>query len=86
MHVLLLNLMLRVLVSYDSASSNTNDEFLFGAYFVPNFNWQLYVATCSPARDAGAGYVAWGHSTLVGPVITFVYLFLYAAVEFLDLL
>lgn len=29
---------------------------------------QLFVATCSPARDAGAGYVAWGHSTLVGPV------------------
>ncbi|KAJ0230692.1 Omega-amidase [Hirschfeldia incana] len=28
---------------------------------------QLYVATCSPARDSGAGYVAWGHSTLVGP-------------------
>ncbi|KAG6608344.1 Omega-amidase, chloroplastic [Cucurbita argyrosperma subsp. argyrosperma] len=28
---------------------------------------QLYVATCSPARDVGAGYVAWGHSTLVGP-------------------
>lgn len=28
---------------------------------------QLYVATCSPARDAGSGYVAWGHSTLVGP-------------------
>ncbi|XP_019188910.1 PREDICTED: omega-amidase, chloroplastic-like isoform X3 [Ipomoea nil] len=28
---------------------------------------QLFVATCSPARDAGAGYVAWGHSTLVGP-------------------
>ncbi|KNA10343.1 hypothetical protein SOVF_145230 [Spinacia oleracea] len=28
---------------------------------------QVYVATCSPARDAGAGYVAWGHSTLVGP-------------------
>ncbi|OVA08913.1 Carbon-nitrogen hydrolase [Macleaya cordata] len=28
---------------------------------------QLYVATCSPARDADAGYVAWGHSTLVGP-------------------
>ncbi|KAL9230413.1 hypothetical protein vseg_005768 [Gypsophila vaccaria] len=28
---------------------------------------QLYVATCSPARDARAGYVAWGHSTLVGP-------------------
>ncbi|CAM8969514.1 unnamed protein product [Rhodiola kirilowii] len=28
---------------------------------------QLYVATCSPARDAGAGYVAWGHSALIGP-------------------
>ncbi|XP_004501439.1 omega-amidase, chloroplastic [Cicer arietinum] len=28
---------------------------------------QLYVATCSPARDAASGYVAWGHSTLVGP-------------------
>ncbi|XP_058786052.1 omega-amidase, chloroplastic-like [Vicia villosa] len=28
---------------------------------------QLYVATCSPARDNGPGYVAWGHSTLVGP-------------------
>lgn len=29
---------------------------------------QLFVATCSPARDSGAGYIAWGHSTLVGPV------------------
>lgn len=28
---------------------------------------QLYIATCSPARDATAGYVAWGHSTLIGP-------------------
>ncbi|KAF7830430.1 omega-amidase, chloroplastic [Senna tora] len=28
---------------------------------------QLYVATCSPARDTRSGYVAWGHSTLVGP-------------------
>ncbi|CAI9095905.1 OLC1v1031942C2 [Oldenlandia corymbosa var. corymbosa] len=28
---------------------------------------QLYVATCSPARIVDAGYVAWGHSTLVGP-------------------
>ncbi|KAI3904072.1 hypothetical protein MKW92_001009 [Papaver armeniacum] len=34
-------------------------------YFLPD--QQLYVATCSPARDAGAGYTAWGHSTLVGP-------------------
>ncbi|KAL6596354.1 hypothetical protein ACP70R_047718 [Stipagrostis hirtigluma subsp. patula] len=28
---------------------------------------QLFVATCGPARDANASYVAWGHSTLVGP-------------------
>ncbi|CAA2989688.1 omega-amidase, chloroplastic [Olea europaea subsp. europaea] len=28
---------------------------------------QLYVATCSPARDSNSSYVAWGHSTLVGP-------------------
>ncbi|KAK9102471.1 hypothetical protein Sjap_019725 [Stephania japonica] len=28
---------------------------------------QLYVATCSPARDTSASYTAWGHSTLVGP-------------------
>ncbi|KAJ4830847.1 Omega-amidase, chloroplastic [Turnera subulata] len=28
---------------------------------------QLYVATCSPARDDKASYIAWGHSTLVGP-------------------
>ncbi|CAA3018278.1 carbon-nitrogen family hydrolase [Olea europaea subsp. europaea] len=28
---------------------------------------KLYVASCSPARDVGAGYVSWGHSMLVGP-------------------
>jgi omega-amidase len=28
---------------------------------------QLYVATVSQARDAGASYVAWGHSTVVDP-------------------
>ena len=28
----------------------------------------MYVITCSPARDSNAGYVAWGHSTVVGPV------------------
>lgn len=28
---------------------------------------QLYVVTCSPARDPTAGYIAWGHSTVVGP-------------------
>ena len=27
---------------------------------------QLFVATCSPARGA-EGYLAWGHSTAVGP-------------------
>lgn len=33
-----------------------------------SFVSQLFIATCSPARDASAGYTAWGHSTLVGPV------------------
>jgi omega-amidase len=28
---------------------------------------QLFCATVSPARDESAGYVAWGHSTLVNP-------------------
>jgi omega-amidase len=29
---------------------------------------QVYVATCSPARDeSSGGYVAWGHSTVVNP-------------------
>ncbi|OZJ04669.1 Hydrolase [Bifiguratus adelaidae] len=28
---------------------------------------QMYVAACSPARDTSAGYVAWGHSTIVDP-------------------
>ena len=29
---------------------------------------QLFVATCSPARDAtGGGYVAWGHSSVINP-------------------
>lgn len=28
---------------------------------------QLYVMACSPARDTTAGYVAWGHSSVVSP-------------------
>lgn len=28
---------------------------------------QVYVATCSPARNPDASYVVWGHSTVVGP-------------------
>ena len=28
---------------------------------------QLWLALVSPARDAGAGYVAWGHSMVVDP-------------------
>jgi len=28
---------------------------------------QMFVATCSPARDENGSYVAWGHSTVVGP-------------------
>jgi predicted amidohydrolase len=29
---------------------------------------QIYVAMCSPARDMGASYHAWGHSMIVGPM------------------
>jgi predicted amidohydrolase len=29
---------------------------------------QIYVAACSPARDTGASYVAWGHSSVVDPM------------------
>ncbi|CAG5116135.1 unnamed protein product, partial [Candidula unifasciata] len=28
---------------------------------------QVFVATASPARDASAGYIAWGHSSVVNP-------------------
>lgn len=28
---------------------------------------QLFVAACSPARNASSGYVAWGHSSVVNP-------------------
>ena len=28
---------------------------------------QVFVATCSPARDSSAGYIAWGHSMVVNP-------------------
>ncbi|KAF8502463.1 carbon-nitrogen hydrolase [Gautieria morchelliformis] len=29
---------------------------------------QIYVATCSPARDMAAEYHAWGHSSVVSPI------------------
>ena len=28
---------------------------------------QLFIATCSPARNEGAGYTAWGHSMIIDP-------------------
>lgn len=28
---------------------------------------QLFVATCSPARNSEASYQAWGHSTAIDP-------------------
>ncbi|KAG5596011.1 hypothetical protein H5410_037243 [Solanum commersonii] len=40
---------------------------IYLSYPLCTYSWQLYVATCSPARDGGSSYVAWGHSTLVGP-------------------
>ncbi|KAK6126777.1 hypothetical protein DH2020_039485 [Rehmannia glutinosa] len=43
------------------------DATVFSRSINDSFNHALYVATCSPARDTGSSYVAWGHSTLVGP-------------------
>lgn len=28
---------------------------------------QVFIASCSPAREAGAGYTAWGHSMIIDP-------------------
>ncbi|KAK9078940.1 hypothetical protein SSX86_002999 [Deinandra increscens subsp. villosa] len=50
--------------AFNMTSGPLHWELLQRARAVDN---QLYVATCSPARDAGSEYVAWGHSTLVGP-------------------
>lgn len=46
---------------------------------------QIYVATCAPARDPSAGYIAWGHSTLVGPVCPSSSLFLHKFVTEINL-
>ncbi|KAI8825832.1 carbon-nitrogen hydrolase [Fimicolochytrium jonesii] len=40
-------------------------ELLLRARAVDN---QIYTAACSPARDAGAGYIAYGHSSVVDPM------------------
>ncbi|XP_076955944.1 omega-amidase, chloroplastic-like [Bidens hawaiensis] len=50
--------------AFHIASGPVHWELLQRARAVDN---QLHVATCSPARDALSVYVAWGHSTLVGP-------------------
>jgi len=40
-------------------------ELLLRARAVDN---QIFVASCSPARDTTASYVAWGHSAIVDPL------------------
>jgi omega-amidase len=56
------------MIAYPGAFNMTTGplhwELLAKARAVDN---QLYVVTCSPARDNAASYIAWGHSTIVGP-------------------
>ncbi|XP_066370750.1 omega-amidase, chloroplastic-like isoform X1 [Miscanthus floridulus] len=58
------------LICYPSAFNMSTGELLWDlmqkSRAVDN---QLFVATCSPARDpnANSGYMIWGHSSLIGP-------------------
>ncbi|KAK9102465.1 hypothetical protein Sjap_019719 [Stephania japonica] len=56
------------LICYPSAFNMSTGEALWEllqrARAVDN---QLFVATCSPARNSSGSYMFWGHSTLVGP-------------------
>ncbi|RKP09238.1 omega-amidase NIT2 [Thamnocephalis sphaerospora] len=50
--------------AFNMATGPLHWELLQRARAVDN---QIYVATCSPARDVNGTYVAWGHSTAVDP-------------------
>jgi omega-amidase len=50
--------------AFNTTTGPLHWELLAKARAVDN---QLYVATCSPARNPDSPYQAWGHSTLVGP-------------------
>ncbi|KAG5048301.1 hypothetical protein JHK85_009404 [Glycine max] len=65
-HPPLITLLLKTQVIF-SVFSNFSYPFQFVYPSATELQSGLYVATCSPARDTGSGYVARGHSTLVGP-------------------
>lgn len=51
----------------DNSKRNASNHW---SSFDRNYVCYFYSVICStvaPARDSGAGYTAWGHSTLVGP-------------------
>lgn len=50
--------------AFNTTTGPLHWELLARARAVDN---QVYVALCSPARSAEAGYTAWGHSMLVDP-------------------
>ncbi|KIZ03228.1 omega-amidase [Monoraphidium neglectum] len=50
--------------AFNTVTGPVHWELLAKARAVDN---QLFVATCSPARNPDASYQAWGHSTVVGP-------------------
>ncbi|OVA08372.1 Carbon-nitrogen hydrolase [Macleaya cordata] len=52
------------LICYPGAFNMSTGEFLWELVQRAR---QLFVATCSPARDSRGSYMIWGHSTLVGP-------------------
>lgn len=51
--------------AFNLVTGNLHWKLLGRARAVDN---QAYVALCSPARDLGAGYHAWGHSLVVDPM------------------
>ena len=50
--------------AFNTTTGPVHWELLQKARAVDN---QLFVATCSPARNSEASYQAWGHSTAVDP-------------------
>ena len=50
--------------AFNNTTGPAHWELLQKARAVDN---QLFVATCSPARNSEASYQAWGHSTAVDP-------------------
>ncbi|KAL6752951.1 carbon-nitrogen hydrolase [Haematococcus lacustris] len=50
--------------AFNTTTGPLHWELLLRARAVDN---QLFVAACSPARNPGSSYQAWGHSTVVGP-------------------